>query len=182
MKSAIGNDGKAFSASTPALASQAIASAITEYLVANVKVNVSYKGAMIVSGAPDPIIADVFKIAGAIPTIASGGSFEAFVSNMQIAIASAFIVVPPGEKGVVTALAPFALIDDSLNISQDSLKNAHRSNYDNPQQAVWERVCEGVMNWINGATFTNPAAIVPIPATRPGQSAGTANIISIQIS
>ena len=179
IRSAVGGDGGKFSKGTPAQCQTAIASAVTEYLIAHVTVHATYNG-MTTTTPPSPDIVpdEQFKIVGSCAPMSTPRNFEGWVNDLQSKIARGFMIQAPGVNLVTTAFQPF--IAGGLNISQGALKSAHEGSMKDPMQKTWKVVCQAVMNWINSAQSCNPAA-KGVAATRPG-SAGTASITKIVIS
>lgn len=71
LKSSIGTSGKDYSAGSASAAMSAVAAGITEYLIANTTVMVSYVGVIPgVPPTPDPLVTDSFKIMGSCAPLA----------------------------------------------------------------------------------------------------------------
>ena len=178
MKGAIGTDGLSYSGGTTSAAMSAVAQAITEYLIANTTVTVAYVG--IIPGTPptpDPVTIDTFKIIGACAPPAPSNSFDAWLLQLQNNIIAGFQLAPVGNTGVVFPMKPF--LAPGVTTNQMSLKSAHSVGDTDPQQKIWEIVCDGIIQWING-TAMNPA---PGAGTRPtGPSSGIANITKITLT
>lgn len=179
LKASIGNDGSKYSNNTAILAQSAIADAITEYLVANTTVTISYDG-VLTSGGADVIVSDTMKITGSCQLKSVPTQFDSWVIALQSAIASAFVVQPPSTQGVVTAFPPFSSVTGALQISQSKLKAAHETNTNNPVLSVWSEVCGAILDWLNSSSGLNPNAIA-VTATRTGISSGTATLLSISV-
>lgn len=181
MKAAIGTDGGKYSSATTSAAQAAIGQAITEYLIANTTLTISYNG-MTTSTPPTPdiIAADTMKIAGACATPSTPSSYSSWIRELQKNIARGFYPQSPSTSLVTVMFFPFNSTSNSLSIPQDNLQSAHQNNYNDPQLVVWEVICEKLMDWINSASGMNPAAKA-IAATRPG-SAGTVTLTKITIT
>lgn len=79
--------------------------------------------------------------------------------------------------GIVFVQKPF--LTPGIATIRDMLKAQHDVQDEDPQLKIWEIVCGGIMDWING-TAINPT---PGPATHPPvASAGTAFITKILIA
>lgn len=181
IKSAAGSDGGKFNSGTPAKCQAAIAAAITEYLLANVTVHITYSGMTTSSPSKkDSVTTDTLKITGSCATMSTPGDYSGWLADLQSKIAAGFTVLPPGTNAVTTTFLPFNPASGSLTIAQSNLKSAHEGNWDNPMQKTWEVVCKGIMDWINSSAGCNPAAAA-VPATRPG-SAGTATLTKIVVT
>lgn len=178
--SAVGNNGSAFSKGTPQIVQQAVASAITEYLTANVKVMVSYTGTL-KTGGSDPVVSDTFSITGNCSTMPPPSGFSEWVSSLQQSISTSFTVLSPGIEGVTAVFKPFNPSVGALTISQAALKSAHEGNAKNPMQEVWKVICGGIMDWINSGAGVNPAA-KGVTASRSGTSEGTIVVTKIAIT
>lgn len=180
LKASVGDDGSKYSDNTATLAQSAIAAAITEYLVANTTITISYDG-VLTSGGADVIASDTMKIAGSCQLTSVPTQFDSWVATLQSAIASAFVTQPPSTQGVVTAFPPFSSITGALQIPQSKLKAAHEANAKAPALSVWSEVCGAILDWLNSAAGLNPNAVA-ITATRSGISSGTATLLSISVS
>ena len=179
IRGAAGSDGGKFGNGTPQQCQAAIASAITEYLMAHVTVHAVYNG-MTTTTPPSPDIVpdEQFKIVGSCAPMSVPGNFVGWVSDLQSKIAQGFMIQAPGQNLVTTTFQPF--IAGALTIDQGALKSAHEGDMKDPMQKTWKVVCQAVMNWINSARSCNPAA-KGVAATRPG-SAGTVSITKIVIT
>ena len=177
MKSAIGTDGQSFSENSATAAMQAVADGITEYLVANTVVSISYKG--LIPGTPpvtDPVVSDTFKIIGSCATTGPANSFDDWIKKIEANIIAGFSLAAKGDNGVVFAQTPFAI--NGIKTTQSALKSAHSVDDKNPQQKIWEIICDGIIKWIN-STAKNK---LPGSASNPtASSTGTANIVKITL-
>lgn len=180
LQGAIGHDGSQYTNATPALAQSAIATAITQYLIANTTITISYNG-MLTNGGTDVIASDTMKIAGTCTTLSAPSNFNSWVAALQSSIASSFVVTPPSTQGVITTFQPFNSVVGALQISQSDLKTAHNNNTKAPALSVWEVICGKILDWLNSSSGKNPAATA-ITATRTGVSSGTATLVSISVS
>lgn len=178
MKAAIGTDGSGYSSGTANAAMTAVAQAITEYLIANTKVMVSYVG--IIPGeppTPDPVVTDTFQIVGTCAPPGPSNSFDAWLLQIQTNIVAGFMLAPLGQAGIAFVQKPF--FAPGVTTTQVNLKNAHDVGDKDPQQKIWEIICDGIMQWINTSAI-NPA---PGAAERSTvSSTGTATITKITIT
>lgn len=178
LSSAIGTDGGSYTAGTASSAMAAVAAAITEYLIANTTVTISYAG--IVASTPpypDPVVTDSFKIVGSCAPPSPADSFDSWIKQIETNIIAGFQLAPTGNAGVVFSQKPF--LNPGIMTRQSNLKSAHDVSDKSPQQKVWEVVCEGIMNWINSTAMNS----TPGAASRPtGPSTGTAAITKITIA
>lgn len=178
MKSAIGTDGKSYSSGSAAAAMAAVAQGVTEYLTQNTKVMIKYTG--IIPGTPpipDPTQVDTFKIVGTCAPPSQSNSFDAWLMQLQMNIISGFMLAPAGDAKVMFPQKPF--LAPGVVITQANLKSAHDVGDKNPQQKIWEIICDGIMQWINTSAM-NPA---PSAATHPAAgSTGVANITKITLT
>ena len=177
LRESIGTDGQGYSTECASTAMQAVADGITEYLTANTRVTVSYNG--IIPGAPpqtDPVKADTFKIVGSCAPTGPSDNFDAWIRLIEGNIIAGFTLAPKGEKGVSFPAAPFLI--PGIATVRDSLYSIHNANENDPQHLVWEAICQGIIDWIEGvAANTNPG-----PASRASApSTGTAIITGIKI-
>ena len=180
LQAAIGDDGSTYSNSTTTLAQSAIAEAITEYLIANNTITISYNG-VLTSGGTDIIASDTMKITGKCQLSSTPSQFNTWVSSLQSAIALGFLVQSPSTQGIVTLFQPFSSVVGALQIPQSKLKVAHESNLNAPTLSVWSEVCGGILDWLNSSAAINPNAVA-VTATRSGISSGTATLLSINVS
>lgn len=180
LRSAVGADGAKYTSDTPTKAQQALAAAITEYLIANTVVKISYVGVLTSGTGTDTVVTDTLKIAGSCGSIGKPSDFPSWVNKIQSVIASSFSVVSPGVNGVVVQFQPFNSAKGALQIPQGDLKAVFEKNMSDPTNAVWQVICGKIIDWINSNLGKNPA-ITAISATRPGVSAGTASLTSITI-
>lgn len=180
LSTSIGTNGANYTNATAGVAQRAIAEAITEYLVANTTITISYNG-VLNSGGADIITSDTMKIVGACTLTTPPTQFSNWVATLQAAISSAFLVQSPSTQGVITSFQPFSNIVGALQIPQTDLKNAHESNLNNPTLSVWSVVCGSILSWLNSNAGKNSAAIA-VPASRTGISSGTATLLSINVT
>lgn len=179
LKSAVGSDGSKYSNNTAALAQSAIAEAITEYLVANTTITISYNG-VTTAGSADIIASDTMKIVGNCQLFSTPSQFSSWVMTLQTAIASAFVAQSPSTQGIITEFQPFSNMPGALQISQSALKTAHTSNPKDPMLSVWSELCGGILDWLNSEAGKNVTA-VDVVASRSGVSTGSANLLSINV-
>ena len=177
----LGQSGSAYSSSTPKQAQAVIGEAITEYLIANTTITISYNGVLNTGGGADVIVSDTMKIMGNCSLTSAPSSFEGWITTLQSAIASAFTVVSPSTQGVVVTFQPFNSTTGALQIPQANLKVAHEGNPKSPTLAVWTVICGGILDWLNSSLGKNPSATA-IAATRTGISSGTTALLSITVT
>lgn len=181
LNGALGWNGSAYSSDTPKQAQTAIAEAITEYLIANTTITISYNGVLNTGSGADVIASDTMKITGSCSLVSTPSSFEGWVATLQSAIASAFTVLSPSTQGVIVTFQPFNGIAGALQIPQTNLKVAHEGNPKSPALAVWTVICGGILDWLNSSLGKSPTATA-IAATRTGISSGTAALLSITVT
>lgn len=178
LQGAIGTDGNNYSESSAASAMGAVANAITNYLINNTKVTITYAG--IIPGVPptnDPITSDTFKIVGSCAPTGPSNSFDAWIKQIEANIIAGFQLAPKGDKGVVFTQTPF--LNPGIMCTQSQLKSAHNVSDKSPQQGIWEIVCGSIMDWIN----SNAINATPGAAARStGPSTGIATITKISIT
>jgi len=178
LSGAIGTDGNNYSGGSAPSAMSAVAAGITEYLIANTQVNIAYVG--LIPGTPptpDPTVSDTFKIVGACAPPSPSDNFDSWIKQIESNIISGFSLAPAGNAGVVFAQMPF--LNTGIATTQNDLKSTHDVGDESPQQKVWEVVCDGIMNWINGLAMNPASGAATHPTTG---SSGTANIVKITIS
>lgn len=178
LNAAIGTNGGNYTAGSATSAMAAVAAAITEYIVANTTVTISYSG--IVASTPpypDPIVVDSFKIVGNCAPPSPSNNFDSWIKQVETNIIAGFQLAPTGNAGVIFAQKPF--LNPGITTQQSSLKSVHDVSDESPQQKVWEVICEGIMNWINNITMNS----IPGAASRPtAPSTGIATITKITIT
>lgn len=179
LKEAINTDGQSFNNGTATAAMTAVAAAITEYLIANTTVTVSYTG--IIPGSPptpDPLVIDTFKIVGNCAPPSPANTFDIWFSELEKNIIAGFALAPAGTGGVVFPTKPF--ITPIITITQDTLKAAHNIGDEDCQQKIWQIVCDEIIKWVNNIGAAN---VVPNAATHPSAgSAGEAVITKITLT
>lgn len=164
--SAIGKAGDKYNSDTPKQALKAMAEGITEYILDNTKVIITYAGT--IPGpppVPDPLVSDTAKVKGKMdppsPSTYSGGSdtatpFNTWVKEIESKIMAGF-EVDKGTGGIEPISPTKSFQISGLKISQADLGKAHEDNLDKPQQAVWEEITKQIIAWINTITITYPA-------------------------
>lgn len=178
LKGAIGKDGQKYTESSATSAMAAVAKAITDYLIANTKVTIAYSGTIPgTPPSPDPTVSDVFEIVGSCAPPSPSDSFDSWIKEIEANIIAGFKLAAAGKAKVVFAQTPFAIT--GITTVQSMLKSNHDVSDEDPQQKIWEIVCGGIMDWINGTAMnTTPGGATHPPAG----SSGTANITKITIS
>lgn len=178
LKGAIGTEGSSYNEGTASLAMTTVANAITQYIIANTTIVITYAGTLTTTPpSPDPIVMDTFNIMGSVAPPGPSNSFDDWIRQIETNIIAGFSLSPMGNGGVVFPQNPFS--NPGITTSQSLLKAKHDIADKSPQQGVWEVVCQGIMDWINGLAINS----TPGAATRPsGPSAGTATITKITIT
>lgn len=178
LESAIGKDGSAFTEQSASVAMNAVAEAISEYLVENTTVSVAYVGIIDnPPNLPDPVVADTFKIVGSCAPFGPANSFDNWIRQVETNIIRGFTLAPMGTASLTFAQTPFS--SPGITITRAILTEAHNVNDKNPQSSIWTLICQSIMDWIN-TTAMNPT---PGPAKRiSGPSTGTANIVKITVT
>lgn len=178
LNGAIGTSGKDYNAGSAMSAMSAVAAAITEYLIANTIVTVTYAG--IIPGpppTPDPLTSDTFQIIGSCAPTGPSDNFDAWIKQIETNIITGFSLAPKGQIGLIFAQTPF--LNSGILTTQANLTALHDVGDEDPQLKVWEAVCEGIMNWINTTAFNATPGAATNSVT---SSAGTAAISKITIS
>lgn len=178
LRAAISTDGLGYTSGSAVSAMSAVAQGITEYLIANTVVTISYAGVVAaVPPYPDPVIIDTFKIIGNCAPPSPSNSFDSWIRQIESNIIAGFQLAPMGNAGIVFAQKPFLNI--GIATSQGDLKAIHDVSDTDPQLKVWEIVCGGIMDWINGLALNS----IPGTASRPtAPSTGVASITKITIT
>lgn len=172
MKGAIGvgnyNTGSASSAN------KAIAEAITEYVLQNTIVTSTYVGVM-PNGSKDPLSVDTFKVIGKCEPAPVSSNFDAWLAILRDNIANGFSIAVGG-AGLIFSAKPFNP-NTKIEITRDTdLKPIAEINGDSVQQITWERICNGILKWINGTP--NPAA-VGAASHAPSTGVATVSVVSV---
>ncbi len=178
LKAAIGVDGGNYSTGTASSAMVAVANGITEYIIANTTVMIAYSGIIpSTPPSPDPTVTDTFQIVGSCAPTGPSNSFDTWIKQIEANIIAGFSLAPAGKAGIVFPQKPF--LTPGITTTQSMLKVNHDVSDKDPQQKIWEIICEGIMNWINSlAMNTTPGAATHPPVG----SSGTANITKITIT
>lgn len=177
LKGSIGTDGLSYGNGSAATAMSAVAAGITEYIIANTTVTVFYSGIISIYPFPtDPVKSDTFKVVGSCAPNPSNG-FDSWIKQIEANIIAGFQLAPTGSAGVSFSIKPF--MNTGITTVQGNLKATHDVGDKDPQQKVWEVVCGGIMDWINGAA-KNPLSGAASRAS--GPSTGMASIIKITIT
>lgn len=157
LNSAIGRNGDNYTSGTPGIANIAIAEGVTDYLLANTSILVGYSG--IIPGTPpipDPTVVDTESITGmCAPPV--GDEFDEWVSDLESKIVSGFFI-GPGQIGV-TSIAPTNCFMSGLSITRDDIKSVHTGNLNDPQKAVWTKICSQILLWLNSCNIGGYGAI-----------------------
>lgn len=178
LKGAIGTDGGGYGTATATTAMTTVAQAITEYLIANTSVIVTYSGMIPgITPTPDPTTVDEFSIVGSCAPTGPSDHFDDWISQIKANIISGFMLAPAGKAGVVFSMAPF--LSGDIATEQKMLKAAHEGTDTDPQLKIWKIVCQGIMDWINGAAMNPTSGAATHP---PAGSTGTAYITKITIT
>ena len=151
LNSAIGAKGENYTSSTPRIANTAIAEGITEYLLANTTISITYSG-IIPSTPPvtDPVVSDVESITGQC-TPPEGTEFDNWVSSLERNIVTGFFI-GPGKLGI-TSIVPTNCFRSGLNLSRESIKSVHLGSINDPQRAVWVEICSRILLWLNSSNI-----------------------------
>lgn len=152
LKESIGTDASKYNSSTPNSANKAISDAITDYLIKNTSINVSYSG--MIPGSPpvtDPLVEDVCEITGNCSPII-GTSFSAWVASLESNIVSGFFI-GKGKAGV-SPISPVPAFLPGLSLNQSEIKDIHTNNLSNPQKPVWEHIASSIIKWLNSIVTT----------------------------
>lgn len=178
LKDDIGTDGMEYDNGVETTAMKAVADGITEYLLANTMVTISYIGTIPgTPPTPDPVTVDTFKITGQCAPTGTCSDFNAWLKQIEANIISGFMLAPTGNIGVAFPAKPW--LAPGITTVRDTLKDIHTSNEDDPQIKVWTEICKDIIAWATGSGVN----AVPGAATNSASgSVGTANITSITIN
>lgn len=179
IRAAIGTDGSQWDSSTASKSMQALADGITEYLIANTQVTISYTGMIpsTPSPIPDPVTTDVFQIVGQCAPTGICNDFDEWIHKIEQNIIAGFQLAPMGMAGIVFPTMPFLM--PGVPTTREILKSIHEGNWDNPQLQVWTAICQDIMNWAMGAGMN----VTPGGATHPAVAGtGVGTIVSIVVN
>lgn len=142
LNSQVGSIGSSYNSSTPSISSLAVSSAVTEYLVGNVKISISYTGTDS-SGKPDVVSDSVGVIGNVAPPIGTTlkdwlGSLESNIVSGLMISSSPGLVVPISPT---PAFRPGLIVPDLYSMIGDSNKSA--------QKIAWEGICSSILVWLN---------------------------------
>jgi hypothetical protein len=168
LASSIGTDGSSFSSSTPVAAQQAIADAVTEFVTSYVWSKSAYVGIMnTYPNNPDPVVSDDHPIMGMCAPVGTPSELAGWLKDLASNIIDGFTCGVG--MNMVTFAGPYKPFAGVINVNAEKdTKPAHEANWDNPQLAVWEVICQGIIDMLIGnisGTMSN--------ASRPGISTGT---------
>lgn len=170
LKNAIGQEGN-YTKGTPTTANAAIAKAVTTYLLSNTTITVSYKGP-IPAGGTEVIPADMLKITGTCAP-PSGTDFDSWVKSLESNIISGFFI---GPGKLVQPVGVFPCYAKGLSLSRDGdLKGTHEANPENAQVAVWEKICDSILKWLNSTGGT------PVFAAKGSVSVGSGQTTKVTV-
>lgn len=178
LNAAIGKSGTEYGFSTAYSAMEAVAQGITEYILQNTTVSIQYTGIIqATTPTPDPVVVDTFTVIGSCAPTGPSDDFDDWIKQIESNIISGFQLAPSGTIGVIFSQQPF--INTGITTMRSQLTASHDVLDENPQQKIWEIVCGGIMDWINGAAMNS----TPNAASRPtAPSVGTAVITKITIT
>lgn len=163
LASSIGRDGTVYDSSSPGIANQAIAQAVTDYLIANTEVVSSYSG--MIGSVADSVVEDKHRLKESCAPVGTKDNLGDWLNELCDHIKNGFMV-DTGEKGVVFDCKPI----HSGTASLPDLSPIPHSDSDDPQLECWELICESLINWINSQPPTSP-----VSGSRPSAgSSGTA--------
>lgn len=177
MKDALGTCGADYTYDTPAIAMKAIADAITEYLLANTTVTISYAGIKTIPAyEPDPIVTDTYDIAGQCAPPPVCRNFDTWIRHIESNILAGFKLGPIGKIGVLFSAIPFTI--PGMKITQADIFALCSNPGMDIQLRVWEAICDDILNWLNNIAMNT----TPGPATRAAwPSSGTSAITKIVV-
>lgn len=178
VNAAIGRVGQNYTESSVYTAMEAVAQGITEYIIQNTTVTVQYTGMVQVAVPyPDPVVADTFTVVGNCAPTGPSDHFDDWIRKIETNIITGFDLTPSGTAGITFAQKPFLV--PGIPTLRSQLTAAYDISDEDPQHKVWEIICGGIMDWINGIAMN----VTPGAATRPlGPSVGTAVITKITIT
>lgn len=170
LKNAIGQEGN-YTKGTPSTANAAIAKAVTTYLLSNTTITVSYKGP-IPAGGTEVIPEDMLKITGTCEP-PSGTDFDSWVKSLESNIISGFFI---GPGAIVQPMGSFPCYAKGLSLSRDGdLKGTHEADPENAQVAVWEKICDSILKWLNSTKGT------PVFAAKGSASVGSGQTTKVTV-
>lgn len=142
LNSQVGNVGSSYNSSTPNISNIAISSAVTEYLVGNVKISISYTGTD-PSGKPDIVSDSVGVIGNVAPPF--GTTLRDWLGSLESNIVSGLMISSsPGSVVPVSptpAFRPGLIVPNLYSMIGDGNKSA--------QIIAWEGICSSILVWLN---------------------------------
>lgn len=182
LSDAIGTDGTIFTTDTAASAMQAVAEGITDYIIANTTVIISYQGT--IPGPPsitDPLVVDTFSLTGTCAATGPSNGFDSWIKQIEANIISGFFLEKTGENGVafIAPQAAFVKSEPGILIKGETLKAKHDPADKNPQLKIWEAICDGIIQWINSSAANMTLASAGNTKT---SSVGTGAITEVILS
>lgn len=151
--SSIGKDGSKYNKNTAGTASYILINTIYSYIQSNMTVTVSYSGTLS-NGSTDPRITDVFNVISNNASMPSVTSFSEWVTAIQNAIASSIHLSQYSNLGQLSPSSDlYPILNSGLStfLREDQIKEVHLNNFKDPQDAVWNYICEGLFSWITSS-------------------------------
>lgn len=162
LNDSIGRDGTVYDESSPAKANEAIAKAVTDYLIENTEVTSAYSG--MIGTSADPVVQDKHRLKGDCTPVGTKDNLGDWLNELCDNIKSSFMV-DDGEKGVKFECYPIFQGSASL----PDLSAIPHSGSEDPQLDCWELICDSIISWVNSQPPTSPTS-----ASRPSAgSSGT---------
>lgn len=172
LNNSIGVDGSKYNSNTPTIANIAIAEGVTEYLLSNTTISVSYVGTTTTTPPSPYVTTDSCKITGSCsPPI--GTDFNTWIKSLESNIVAGFFISSGISVIPVTPPPAFIL---GLIITQLSVRQEHLNNLNSPQLAVWKVICQSILDWLNRIVSLPYPATTTVPP-----SAGTSTITKITV-
>lgn len=172
----VGKDGSQVTAETALACQSAIAAALTEYIVANTTVTIAYTG-VTPSGSPDPLVVDTMKVTGVFAPLGVAADLTSWGAVIPAGLT--IFAAPISTNGITAPIMPFNPAG-VLVLDRDRVKSATDGASD-IQLAVWEEICQQIMDYINSPSTINPM-MKAIPGAHATISSGTVSLTQISIS
>ena len=170
-------DGTAYNSGTPTLINTMLGTEITNYILTNTLVAVTYTGTIPGTPPMPEVGADpgVKVIGTCAPPV--GITFDSWLSSLEMNIKTGFMISAGPVVKPITPIPIFNSLPAPLMtfVTQEDIKNAAGDNKEGAYIKVWSRLCDGIVNWITTQ--------LPVPPTYAASIIGTgvATITKISI-
>ncbi len=170
-------DGSKYTSGTPTQVNTLLGTEITNYILGNTTISVTYTGT--IPGIPpvpetgaDP---GVLVVGVCAPPV--GVTFDSWLASLEVNIKTGFLVSAGPVVKPITPILPFNFpIPLNTFVNQELVKSTVGDNPgENTYIDVWETICDGIVRWMTTQ--------VPVPPVYPASivGVGVATIIKISV-